>query len=107
MAQIIWAEPALLDLDDIAEYIALSNPHAASNLVSEVFSKVERLEQFPKSGKSSLEIPELNYREVVIPPCRVFYRLEQDLVYIVHVCRDERDLRKFLIERASVNKRLW
>jgi toxin ParE1/3/4 len=103
MAQITWAEPALIDLDEIAEYIALSNPYAASNVVSEVFSKVERLEQFPKSGKPSLEIPELNYREVVIPPCRVFYRLEKAFVYIVHACRDERSLRKFLIERGSVN----
>jgi toxin ParE1/3/4 len=102
MAQIIWTEPALVDLDDIAEYLALSNPYAASNLVNEVLSKVERLEQFPKSGKRPLEIPELNYREVVIPPCRVFYRLEKDFVYIVHVFRDERNLRKFLIERGSL-----
>lgn len=104
MVQIIWTEPALVDLDEIAEYIALSNPYAASTLVSEVFSKVERLEQFPKSGKRPLEIPELNYREVVIPPCRLFYRLEKDLVYIVHVCRDERSLRKFFIERGSISK---
>ncbi len=103
MAQIIWTEPALMDLDEIAEYIALSNPQAASNLVYEVFSKVERLEKFPKSGKHLLEIPELNYREVVVTPCRVFYRLEKDLVYIVHVCRDERSLRKFLIERGSLS----
>lgn len=102
MAQIIWTEPALIDLEDIAEYIAVSNPAAASHLVSDVFLKIERLAQFPASGKAPLEIPELNYREVVIPPCRVFYRQEKDLVYIVHVCRDTRNLRKFLIERGSL-----
>lgn len=98
MAQIIWTDPALSDLDEIAEYIALSNPFAAANLVSEVFAKIERLEQFPKSGKPALEIPELNYREVFVSPCRIFYRLTQDFVYIVHICREERSLRKFLIE---------
>ncbi len=103
MAQIIWTEPALTDLDEIAEYIAFSNLVAASGLVSEVFAKVQRLEQFPKSGKVALEIPELGYREVVVPPCRVFYRLEQDVAYIVHVCREERSLRKFLIERSSAS----
>ena len=102
MAQITWTEPALKDLDEIAEYIALSNPYAASTLIREVFSKVERLEQFPKSGRLPLEIPEFNYREVIVPPCRVFYRLEKEVVYIVHVCRDERSLRKFLIERAGL-----
>ena len=103
MAQIIWTEPALIDLEEIAEYIALSNPDAASSLLSEVFSKVERVEQFPKSGKLSVEIPDLNYREIVVPPCRIFYRLDKELAYIVHVCRDERRLRKFLIERGSLS----
>lgn len=102
MAQIIWTEPAVNDLNEIAEYIALSNPIAAAELVREVVAKVERLEQFPKSGKIPLEIPELNYREVVSPPCRVFYRLKQQSIYIAHVCREERSLRKFLIERGSL-----
>lgn len=34
MAEIIWTEPALNDLDDIAEYIALSNVEAARQLVT-------------------------------------------------------------------------
>ncbi len=102
MAQIIWTEPAINDLNEIAEYIALSNPVAAAELVREVVTKVERLEQFPKSGKTLLEIPELNYREVVAPPCRVFYRLEKTSIYVVHVCRDERDLRKFLIAYGNL-----
>lgn len=102
MAEIIWTEPALLNLNDIAEYIALNNPTAAANLVYTVFSKIERLEQFPKSGKPPVEIPELNYREVVIPPCRVFYRIEKNAVYIVYICREERSLRKFLIEHGGL-----
>ena len=31
MAEIIWTEPALLDLDEIAEYIAIENIIAAKN----------------------------------------------------------------------------
>ena len=37
MAQIIWTEPALNDLDTIADYIALDDPQAARNLVRKVF----------------------------------------------------------------------
>lgn len=44
MAQIIWAEPALLDLDAIAEYIALDKPSAAKHLIQKVFSTTDRLE---------------------------------------------------------------
>ena len=41
MAQIIWTEPALSDLDAIADYIALDKPEAARRLVQRVFKHVE------------------------------------------------------------------
>jgi len=50
MAQIIWTEPALNNIDDVAEYIAVSDIYAVRKLVEQVFSKVQRLEQFPESG---------------------------------------------------------
>ncbi|WP_250654857.1 type II toxin-antitoxin system RelE/ParE family toxin [Alkalimarinus coralli] len=101
MAQIIWTEPALNDLNDIAEYIAVSNPYAAKQLVENVFSNVQRLEQFPDSGRVPDEISNLNYREVVVNPCRVFYKIDMDSVYILHVMRQERDLRKFLLSTTN------
>ena len=97
MAQIIWTEPALGSLNDIAEYIAVSNVYAARQLVKNVFNKVERLELFPESGRIPEEIPTLNYREMIVNPCRIFYKLESDTVYILHVLRQERDLRKFIL----------
>lgn len=51
MAQIIWTEPALLDLNEIAEYIALDKVTAARGLVKQVFSSVDRLKRFPESGR--------------------------------------------------------
>ncbi|MFQ3324985.1 MAG: toxin ParE1/3/4 [Pseudomonadales bacterium] len=40
----------------------------------------------------------LNYREVNINPCRIFYKIDSDIVYILHVMRQERDLRRFLLQ---------
>lgn len=98
MAEIIWTEPALSDLNDIAEYIALENVIAAKQLIQTIFAKVERLNTFPESGRISPELKHLNYREVVINPCRVFYKQNGDKVYILFVMRTERDLRKFLLK---------
>ena len=50
MAHVIWAEPALHDLDAIADYIALDDPNAATRLVSKVFVKVDQLKSFPETG---------------------------------------------------------
>ncbi|MRJ41314.1 MULTISPECIES: type II toxin-antitoxin system RelE/ParE family toxin [Idiomarinaceae] len=97
MAEVIWTEPALQELDAIAEYIALDNPAAASDLVKEVFGKTERLENFPKSGRIPPELPDSVYREVVVPPCRIFYREDEQRVLVLYVMREERQLRAFML----------
>jgi len=98
MAEIIWTAPALSDLNEIAEYIALSHITAAKNLTRKVFDKISRLESHPESGKRPLELSNLNYREVNVKPCRIFYKVDSDKVYILHVMRQEQDLRRFLLQ---------
>ena len=98
MAEIIWTNPALEDLNDIAEYIALSNLLSAKKLVAKIFAKVERLEEFPESGKTPIELSNLNYREVIVNPCRIVYKIDNEKVFILHIMRQERDLRKFLLQ---------
>jgi len=104
MARLIWTEPALRDLDEIAEYIALDDPPAASRYVLKVFDCVERLEAHPKSGKRPPELSRLPYREVIVAPCRVFYSIEGDAVYILYVMRSERLLRAYLLDQRSREK---
>ena len=98
MAQIIWTEPALSDLDAIAEYIALDKPSAAVDLVQKVFSSTDHLEQFPESGRKPPEFKKSRYLELIVNPCRIFYRIEVDKVYILCVMRSERKLRKYLLK---------
>ena len=97
MAQIKWTEPALNDLIEIAEYIALDKPAAAKKLVRNVFKSIKRLKDFPESGKKSSELPKTNYREVIVGPCRIFYRVEGKKAFILYVMRGERELRQFIL----------
>ena len=101
MARLIWTEPALLDLDEIAEYIALDNPLAASRYGRKVFDRVERLEAHPNSGKRPAELRRTSYREIVVPPCRIFYRVEKNVIYILYVMRSERLLRTLLLNQRN------
>jgi toxin ParE1/3/4 len=104
MAQIIWTEPALSDLNEIAEYIALDKPDAARSLVKQVFSSVDNLEQFPELGRTPPELKLSKYREIIVDPCRIFYRIDQSKVNILYVIRGEMQLRRYLIdERAKSN----
>lgn len=101
MAEIIWTDEALNTLDEIAEYIAISSEAAASRLVIRVFEITDRLEQFPESGRLVEELREMAYREVIVNPCRVIYKIENETVYILHVARQERDLRRFVIHETE------
>ncbi|NWO07415.1 MAG: type II toxin-antitoxin system RelE/ParE family toxin [Alteromonadaceae bacterium] len=100
MAEVIWTEPAIQELEAIAEYIALDNPAAASHLVQKVFDKTERLADFPQSGRIPPELPNSVYREVVGPPCRIFYREDDKRVLILYVMREERQLRAYMLENS-------
>jgi plasmid stabilization system protein ParE len=102
MAQVIWAEPALNDLDTTADYIALDNPTAASELVQRVFRHVDQLIPHPDSGSKPRELRAGRYRQIVEPPCRIFYRRAGETVYVLYVMRGERKLRsRALAARAK------
>jgi plasmid stabilization system protein ParE len=94
MAEIVWSEPALSDLDAIADYIALESPAAAAEFIKCIFGHVDQLAEHPESGSRPKELGRSRYRQIVEPPCRVFYRYDGHKVFILHVMRSERLLRK-------------
>jgi toxin ParE1/3/4 len=94
MAEIIWTEPAISELDEIADYIALDNPQAARELVQRVFSHVAQLVDHPDSGSRPPELKASRYRQIVEPPCRIFYRVDGDSVVVLYIMRSERPLRR-------------
>jgi addiction module RelE/StbE family toxin len=100
MAEIVWTEPALSDLDAIADYIAIEDPGAAARLVERVFRHVDQLEAHPKSGSPPPELKGARYRQIVEPPCRVFYRFDGECILILHVIRSEQ-----LLKRGRLSKR--
>jgi len=98
MAEIIWTVPAFNDLDQITDYIALDKVNAAIKLADKIFDKVKRLAEFPESGRLLPELDNDKYREIIVQPCRILYYIEDDKVYVTHVMRSERQLRRYMLE---------
>jgi toxin ParE1/3/4 len=101
MAEIVWTEPALEDLDRIADYIALDKPDAASRFVGRVFAHLEKLSRHPQLGSRIPELlPGSRYRQIVESPCRVFYRYEKtsEKVFILAVMRGEQLFQSDVLE---------
>ncbi|MBW1888576.1 MAG: type II toxin-antitoxin system RelE/ParE family toxin [Deltaproteobacteria bacterium] len=66
--KLIWSPSARLDIKDIAIYIAEDNPSAAKQFVKNLFQAVERLGDFPESGRVVPEFGDHSIRAVIRRP---------------------------------------
>jgi plasmid stabilization system protein ParE len=102
VAEIVWTEPALADLEAIADYTAIESRAAAAGLVQRVVAHIEHLATHPSSGSRPPEFPRsTRYRQIVEPPCRIFYRVDGERVLLLHVMRSERTLRPLRLTRSA------
>jgi toxin ParE1/3/4 len=101
MARLVWTHRATTDLNEIAEYIAFDNYSAAMRFAGRVYAHAEQLARHPLSGSVPPELPNSEYRQIVEPPCRIFYKIKDDTVFIVHVMRSESILRLSHLEGAE------
>ena len=91
MAEIVWTEPALAELDAIGDYIALDDRDAACSLIRKIFLKVDLLEGNPQLGSIPEVLKKTPYRRLTVKPVCIYYRVEQQSVKIVYVERAGRN----------------
>jgi len=90
--KIVWSPLALERTEDIARYIANDNPDAAVRWVDDLFVAVERLADFPESGRMVPEVRSRRIRELIFGAYRVIYSTK-DQVDILTVRRSSQLLR--------------
>jgi len=92
--RISFAVSAVADLEAIRAWYAEQHvPDVGERLLREIVAHVERLAEFPESGRVVPEFGLVQLREIVHPPFRVVYRLGEDRVRVVRVWRSERQLK--------------
>ena len=84
--KLIWSPTAKFDLKDIAAFIAEDSFLAAKRFVERLFHAVERLRDFPESGRIVPEFNDPAIREVIRKPCRIVYRVDSKM-HIVEIAR--------------------
>lgn len=87
-----WSDFALDDLQDIKHYISKDSPYYAREFIDLVFSTVERLTDFPFSGRHVPEAKDNQIREVMVQSYRAMYRVESNRIVILAVIQGSRDL---------------
>lgn len=99
---VLWAEEAVRDLEEIVSYVAADSPVNAKNLLAKLRRRAEALDTAPLRGRV---VPELarfairSWRELVVKPYRIIYRVAEKDVYVLAIFDGRRDLEDVLLER--------
>jgi toxin ParE1/3/4 len=100
--EVLWSDVAEKDLIGIIEYIAADNPANASKIFRKIKQKASNLYSFPERGRL---LPELRnqgisqYRELVVPPWRMIYRISEKAVYVLSVLDSRQNIEDILLRR--------
>lgn len=84
---------AIADVREIKAYIAEDNPGAAAMMGNTIYSKIEKLANFPEMGASlSTKINiKTDYRFLVCGVYLIFYKIEGEFVSVYRVLNGVRD----------------
>lgn len=85
MAEVRWTPQASRDLDSIVEFIAKDSPQYARLFVVDIFQAVDRIADFPESGRVVPELGDPIVREVILGNYRLVYRFRKELVELLTV----------------------
>jgi toxin ParE1/3/4 len=83
--KIVWSPLSIPRVNEIADYMAGGSPEAARKWVDEIFSKVERIEEFPVSGRLVPELERKDIREILFGNYRIIYRISANDISILTV----------------------
>jgi toxin ParE1/3/4 len=102
---VLWSNIAENDLKSILEYIiADDDPSNAIKIFKNLNKKAASLYNFPEKGRIVPELKDqgiLSYRELVIPPWRILYRVSENNVYELSVLDSRRNIEDILLKRLT------
>ncbi len=97
-----WTAAARQDLAEIVAYLGSKSPSASLRALERIEEKAASLESMPNRGRLLPEVERFavrRYRELVIPPHRLIYRVRDDIVYVLGVFDGRRNLEDVLLGR--------
>jgi len=83
--KIEWSPKSIKNLEEIAEYISQDSPLYAPVFIKKIINSVERLLDFPLSGRIVPEFRTESIREVIFHNYRIVYRIKDNSIEIVLV----------------------
>ncbi len=106
--KVIWSKVAEDDLINIIEYISVDSPSTALKIFKKIKQIANNLYIFPKRGRIVPELRDqgiLQYRELIIAPWRIIYRIAEKNVYVLSLLDSRQNIEDILLKRLINSKR--
>ena len=100
--KVIWTNVVESDLKDIIEYISIDSPQNALRILKNIKQKTSELYTLPERNRIVPELQDqgiLQYREMIIPPWRLIYRIAERKVYVLSLIDSRRNVEDILLKR--------
>lgn len=94
MVKIIWSNRSLIDLEEIAQYIAKDSEKYAKITINNLINEAVKLKKNPLLGRIVPEINDKKFREIIKGNYRIIYKYNINKVEILTIHHSARDLRK-------------
>lgn len=89
--RVVWAPLALERAQETVDFIARDRPRAAAFWLERLLDRVAKLDRLARRGRLVPEIGRPAYRELLHPPYRVIYRIDDDRVVILTLRHTRRE----------------
>ena len=102
--EVIWSKVAENDLKKIIEYLIEESPSIALKIFKDIKQRASKLYTFPERGRIVPELQDqgiLQYRELIISPWRILYRISDNNVYVLSVLDSRRNIEDILLKRLT------
>ena len=100
--EVFWTDVAENDLKSIIGFIAKDSPIAAKALSAKIRNQTASLNSLPQRGRIVPELKEHGihqYRELIISPWRVIYRVSESNVFVLAMIDSRRNIEDILFDR--------
>ena len=100
--RVAWAFVARNDLGQIIDHIAQDSPDDALRILHKIRQRAAELHAMPDQGRIVPELKEQGihtYRELIVAPWRIVYRVSDTTVFVLSVIDSRRNVEDILLDR--------
>jgi plasmid stabilization system protein ParE len=100
--KVLWTFAASQDLESIVNFVGRNTPQTARPVLRNLRKRAQTFKTFPERGRLVPELAGIGlhlYRELLVSPWRIVYRISANTVYVMMVIDGRRNAEDLLLER--------